>query len=92
MKVFGKDVSVEDLVEPVNIDKNIPLKRKNGLVLRDSQIEVLNKYDINYEEYSSLNELISEIEDILNNEGSIEELEVLSEELQEIVYYNYTNK
>ncbi len=92
MIINGKNINIEDLVEKVDIDKNIPLKRKNGLVLRESQIEVLKRYDINYEQFSSLQSLITEIEDILNNEGSIEELESLSEELQEIVYYNYTNK
>ncbi len=92
MEINGKEYKIEDIIEEIDIDKNIPLKRKNGLVLRNSQIETLKKYNINYENYPSLNSLITEIEDILTEEKSIEELENLSEELQEIEYYNYTNK
>ena len=74
------------------IDKNIPKKRNNNLVLRDSQIEILKKYNINYEAHTSLKSLIFEIEEILNYETDLEDLEQLSEELEEMSYYNYTNK
>ena len=67
-------------------------KRKNNLVLRDSQIEILKKYNIDYEKHTNLNSLIFEIEEILNYETDLEDLENLSEELQEMNYYNYTNK
>ncbi len=92
MIINGKEYNINDLVEEIDIDKNIPKKRKNGLVLRDSWIDVLKRYNIDYENYSSINSLITEIEEILIEEGSIEELENLSEELQEMEYYNYTNK
>ncbi len=92
MKINGKDIKIDDLVEDVNIDKNIPIKRKNGIVLRDSDIEVLKRYDIDYEKHSSLSSLIFEIEEILTYETDVEDLEKLSEELSEINYYNYTNK
>lgn len=91
MIVNGKNYNIDDLVEKVNIDKNIPMKRKNGLVLRDSQIEVLKRYHINYEEFNTLTALINEIEEELLEED-IEELEMLSMELQEMNYYNYTHK
>lgn len=91
MRVFGENIEINNLVEEINIDKNIPLKRKNGLVLRNSHIEILKKNNINYESYASLNSLILAIEEILNEEDN-EELEWLSEELSEINYYNYTNK
>lgn len=91
MKLNGKDLDINNIVEEINIDKNIPLKRKNGLVLRESHIEILKRNNINYEEYSSLNSLILAIEEILIEEDN-EELDLLSEELSEINYYNYTNK
>lgn len=91
MRIFGENIEINNLVEEINIDKNIPLKRKNGLVLRNSHIEILKKNNINYESYASLNSLILAIEEILNEEDN-EELEWLSEELSEINYYNYTNK
>ena len=89
MRLNGKDINIEDIITEVDIDKNIPKKRKNNLVLRDSQIEILKKYNINYEAHTSLKSLIFEIEEILNYETDLEEL---SEELEEMSYYNYTNK
>ncbi len=92
MRLNGKDINIEDIITEVDIDKNIPKKRKNNLVLRDSQIEILKKYNINYETHTSLKSLIFEIEEILNYETDLEDLEQLSEELEEMSYYNYTNK
>ncbi len=92
MKLNGKDINIEDIITEVDIDKNIPKKRNNNLVLRDSQIEILKKYNINYEAHTSLKSLIFEIEEILNYETDLEDLEQLSEELEEMSYYNYTNK
>lgn len=92
VRLNGKDINIEDIITEVDIDKNIPKKRNNNLVLRDSQIEVLKKYNINYETHTSLKSLIFEIEEILNYETDLEDLEQLSEELEEMSYYNYTNK
>ena len=92
MWLNGKDINIEDIITEVDIDKNIPKKRNNNLVLRDSQIEILKKYNINYEAHTSLKSLIFEIEEILNYETDLEDLEQLSEELEEMSYYNYTNK
>lgn len=92
MKINGKDINIDDIIEKVDIDKNIPLKRKNGIVLRSSQIEILKRNGINYEEHANLNSLLFEIEETLNEGEQDEELELLSEELAEINYYNYTNK
>ena len=92
MKINDKEININEMIEDINIDKNIPIKRKNGIVLRDSDIEVLKKYDIDYEKHTSLSSLIFEIEEILDYESDLEDLEKLSEELSEINYYNYTNK
>lgn len=92
MRLNGKDINIEDIITEVDIAKNIPKKRNNNLVLRDSQIEILKKYNINYEAHTSLKSLIFEIEEILNYETDLEDLEQLSEELEEMSYYNYTNK
>lgn len=92
MRLNGKDINIEDIITELDIDTNIPKKRNNNLVLRDSQIEILKKYNINYETHTSLKSLIFEIEEILNYETDLEDLEQLSEELEEMSYYNYTNK
>ena len=92
MIINGKEVSIDDLLETIDINNNIPKTRKNGLVLRDSQIETLKKYNIEYENFTSLSSLIFEIEEILTYETDLDDLEELSAELSEQNYYNNTNK
>lgn len=91
MKETIENINIDEIIN-LNLDKDLLKKRNNGLVLRDSWIEILKKYNIDYEKHSTLSSLIFEIEEILNYETDLEDLEKLSEELQEINYYNYTNK
>ncbi len=92
MKINGKDVDINKLINNVYDDKNIIKMRGNGIYLSDNQIEVLKRYDIDYKRYSSLNSLIFEIEDILNNDVDANDLEEVSSRLSELNYYNNTNK
>lgn len=93
MLINGKGININDLIEEIDIDKNIIKKRENGLPLRDSHIEILNKYHIDYKNHATLQSLIFEIEEVINEEdGDTDDLINLSEELAEINYYNYTNK
>jgi len=92
MIINGKEVKIEDLVEKVNIDSNTIMKRENGLPLRNSHIEILKRYHIDYKCHTSLESLIFEIEEVINESDDCEDLITLSEELSEINYYHYTNK
>ena len=92
MKINGKDVDINKLINNVYDDKNIIKMRGNGIYLSDNQIEVLKRYDIDYKKYSSLNSLIFEIEEILNNDVDANDLEEVSSRLSELNYYNNTNK
>lgn len=68
-------------------------QRKNGIYLSDEQINILEKYNINYLNYNNINELIFYIEDYLNNSYmELEDLESVSEALSNSNYYNNTNK
>ena len=68
-------------------------QRKNGIYLSDEQINILEKYNINYLNYNNINELIFYIEDYLNNSYmELEDLESVSEALSYFNYYNNTNK
>lgn len=91
MLINNKEVSVDSLIKELNIESDYIKRRSNGLYLSDNQIEVLRKYDINYEKYTNLNSLIFEIEEILN-EQELEDLEEVSSKLAELNYYNNTNK
>lgn len=92
MKIKGKDVDINKLINNVYDDKNMTKMRGNGIYLSDNQIEVLKRYDIDYKKYISLNSLIFEIEEILNEEVDASDLEEVSSRLSELNYYNNTNK
>ena len=65
-------------------------KINDKLYLTRNQIDILERYDIEYKS-KSIDELIFEIEEILNYEDS-EELDKLSMDLSEFNYYHNTNK
>ncbi len=91
MKINGNEINIEEIISEVKLTDELK-KRKNGLILRDSHIEILNRYGINYKEFASISSLILEIENVLETEVDADDLESVSEELSEINYYNYTNK
>ena len=74
------------------INNNSYKKRKNGLILKDKWIEVLERYSINFEVFGSLNELIYEIEEALEECDYPEDLDIVSSEISEFNYYNNTKK
>ena len=56
------------------------------------QIDILNKYQINYKKYNQLSELIFDIEQYLYSNNNLDDLEWVSENLAEFNYYHNTNK
>ncbi|MFR5757014.1 MAG: hypothetical protein ACLUD7_06225 [Lachnospiraceae bacterium] len=92
MEVNGKKLDIDSLTKDVYNDKSMIKMRGNGIYLSDNQIEVLKRYDIDYKKYISLNNLIFEIEEILNEEVDASDLEEVSSRLSELNYYNNTNK
>ena len=81
-------------IDKIIIDtKNNMLELKeNGLYLSNNHIDILNRYNIDYRKFSSIDQLLFVIEDYINNEECDEDLENVSEFLSEFKYYNYTNK
>ena len=64
----------------------------NGLLLTNFEIEVLNKYKIDYTKFNSLKEVLFIVEDILNEDSSLEDLECISKSIAERDYYMNSNK
>ena len=83
---------IESLLNDINIDQYKTQKINDYITLTNYQIEVLKRYDIDYKKYVSLNSLIFEIEEILNEEVDASDLEEVSSRLSELNYYNNTNK
>ena len=77
--------------EIMGSEKTFLKRRSNGLMLSDKDIEILESNNINYLNYSNLQELIFAISELLE-ESDNELLEELNIKLGEYNYYNYTNK
>ena len=73
-------------------DDDFLVKRSNGLLLSNNDVNVLEKYDIDYNSCTSLSELIYLIEDYLEDSDELVDLEELSIKLSEFNYYHNTNK
>lgn len=83
---------INDILNNIDFDNNKLIKINNNLYLTNNQIEILKRYNIDYETSNSLRDLMIKIEDILNYEEDIPELEELLDKLSERNYYEFTNK
>ena len=72
------------------------VKTKNNLLINENDIATLKKYDIDVDNYKSIDELLFIIDDILNNEDlsndEQDELDYILSTLQERNYYLNVNK
>ena len=75
----------------IDLDSFMNIDNGNGILLTKYEIEVLSRYDIDPKNYSSITELILDIEELLE-EDYIEELEDILIKLDEIHYYKDINK
>ena len=92
MKINNKEINIDQLVEEIYNDKNMIKQKKNGIYISDNDVEVLRRYNIDYNKYVSLSSLIFDIENILNEDTDVDDLEEVSRRLAELNYYNNTNK
>lgn len=86
-----KDYNLNDLLNEVDFKSNKLVKINNKLYLTNYQIEILNKYNIDYENLGSLSSIIYVAEEILE-EDDYEDLDEIIKELAERNYYENTNK
>lgn len=84
------EYNVNELLKDIKFD----FKKDNGrgLLLNDHEIEVLERYGFNYKKYSSLNELIFEVDNYINEEGCFTDVDELEEVLDKISEYHYYNE
>ncbi len=83
---------INDILNNIDFDNNKLIKINNNLYLTNNQIDILKRYNIDYETSNSLRDLMIKIEDILDYEEDIPELEELLDRLSERNYYEFTNK
>lgn len=82
---------IKNILNNINFNDNKLIRVNNNLYLTNNQIEILKRYDIDYETSNSLRDLMLKIENIIDYED-IEELELLLDKLSERQYYENTNK
>lgn len=93
MKVNGKELNIETIVDEIDIKNNFRINRGNDIYLSNNQISILERNKIDYKKYNCLSSLIFDIEEYLNSEIDIdEELDILLADLSELNYYKNTNK
>ena len=83
-------MDIDAIANSIDYEKNMH-KKINNMLLTNNQIEILEKYNINYNNCNSMNELLYFIDEILD-EMDNEELERISLEIAETNYYMNTNK
>ena len=86
-----KDYNLNDLLNNIDFNKNKLVKVNEKLYLTNYQIEVLNKYNIDYKSLGNLSSIIYVAEEILE-EDDYEDLDEIIRELAERNYYEHTNK
>lgn len=82
---------IDNMLKKVTIDNKLN-KITDDMYLSNRQIEVLDRYNIDYKKYSHIRDLIFEIETIISENYDLEDLENLSIELSEFNYYYNTRK
>ena len=89
MNIDGVNLDINELI---GNNKKF-LKKYNNIYISEEQFDILKKYDIDVEKYNTINELVYDIEECLNDSyEELEDLEWVSQTLSEYNYYNNTNK
>ena len=86
-----EEYDIEKLTDEINFEENFIGYNQKGIVLTNKEIDVLKRNEIDYEKYTSVSELLYDIDEILNYTDD-EELEVVSENISERNYYLNINK
>ena len=86
-----KEYNITELLNDIDFNKNKLVKVNEKLYLTNYQIEILNKYNIDYKSLGNLSSIIYVAEEILE-EDDYEDLDEIIRELAERNYYENTNK
>lgn len=86
-----KEYDINKLLEDIDFKRNKLVKVNNELLLTNYQISILERFNINYQNASSLKSIIYELEEVLE-ETDDEEVEIVLDQLTERNYYENTKK
>lgn len=87
------EYNIDEIVKNMDFVSGKLVDLGNGLMLTNKEIEVLDRYNINYKSCCNLKEVLSKIEEVFYEEDSdLEDLDIVSETIAERDYYQNTNK
>ncbi len=87
-----EEFDIDSISSSLDFESNSLVECGKGIYLTNYEISVLDRYGINYKKCTNLKEILYYIEDILNENSTIEELESISLSISERDYYLNTNK
>lgn len=90
--VNNMEYDIDKLVSNIDFNSGKFNDIGNGVMLTTKEIEILDRYDIDYKKCRSLKEIIFEIEEVIPDLDDSEELEYVSSMIAERDYYKNTNK
>ena len=89
---MDREFDIDRLVGEMEFESN-KFNNINGLMLTNREVEVLDRYNINYKSCTTLKEIIFQIEDLIQDMDIVEEdLDYISGTISERDYYQNTNK
>jgi len=91
MIINKKDVSVDEAIKFSDYEGFLLKRRENSILLSDYQVAVLNRNGIDYKKFGNVRELLFEIENCLDDDYD-DELDLVSSQISEYIYYNDTKK
>lgn len=91
MKINNTELSLSQAIEFSNYEGLLLKRRENSLLLSDYQVSILGRNGIDYRKFINVRDLVFEIENCLDDNFD-EELDIVSSQLAEYIYYNETKK
>lgn len=86
------EFDIDKIINEIDFSENIMNDCGRGIYLTNFEIDILKKYHIDYSKCMNLKDIIFLIEDILNEDSSLDDLESISKSISERDYYINTNK
>ena len=88
-----EDIDILKEVSSIDFNKNKYQFINKNIMLTNREIEILNKYKIDYNNCNNLGEILFLIEDLISDMDIVdEELDFISQSISERDYYQNTNK
>ena len=91
MLINNKNIDLNEAIQFADFEKLLLKRRDNNMLLNDYQVAILSRNGIDYSNYFNMRELLFVIEECLDNNYD-EELDLVSSQISEFIYYRDTKK